>query len=494
MIRSTTLVAVAVLLAALPAAADAQDKAQLLDLDLELQEIRFASLADEVLTFYDAERRRQSASIFGFLALSWTDRVTGSSEAEADADFPHRLLLADGHVIRGRFGGVDDKGRVIWTTRHFGTLPVKLDAISAFRKPVPAAPAAPPETKPTSPPDKVPPDEAPVKPKAEAQQAPPAPAQVKIHVHEHGRAAGNVAVAEGVVAEVRAGQVVIKGLGGRRVIQPPDAQQVALQPPPPPATEDDQPAPAERPLPRLALAGSEGSESDEVELANGDRLVGFVDVLQPGALVLDQDGRNLEIAWDRIAAVTLANPARRKPGDWVSLSDGSEIRFADAALDSEVLSGRVFGNKTLVELEAGLVRRIDFATDYEIRPLQRLRPTQSSGGLVFGVPMPPRHQGDALYLHAPLTLRYRLPAGVVRLRGLAAMDESAGDWGDLVLKIRDGQGELLTQRLNRRTPEVAVNLRPRDRDLVLELDDATNGPVRDRLWLREAFILVKRPR
>jgi hypothetical protein len=285
--------------------------------------------------------------------------------------------------------------------------------------------------------------------------------------------------------------------------------QLRLNPPPSPPSDDDtnddsdpnppEPAPAAAPqagTERSAVPGTPApvipqDAQDHVLLLNGDRISGFIASIDSAGLSIEVGPQKLPVAWDRLALIALPNPVNPTPGVWATLLDGTRLHITEPALDGRSLTGRTMGKD--VQIDADSVARIDFATHHRLVRLGDLTPTIVSGGHVFGVAMPPIFDGPAAMLHAPITLAFDLPPGSLRFAATASLNPADLDWADLTLTIADGQGDLASHRLHRDQPSIKLNLQPRDTRLTLRLDDGINGPIRDRLTLRAAAVLVQQP-
>jgi hypothetical protein len=363
----------------LASVAAAMEPAELVDAKLERQAIQFVTLSGGELSYFNAQRQLQRVIASKFVSLQFPGRTAAAAQARrenAAAAKAQSLVLRDGHVLTGSFGGAE-ADQLIWVSRSLGPVRVELDQIT-------------------------------------------------------------------------------------RVAVMSDA-------PVPPA---DMPADA----------------SDKVLLANGDHLAGFIESIDAAGLVLMAGEQRLNLAWDRVARLVLPNPIVPTPGVWVKLTDGTRLRVENVVFDGTKLSGRMMGKD--VELEAGMVSSVEFATDHRLVPIADLETASISGGQVFGVPMGPAFDGDEARLHAPVTVELNLPAGATRFAATASLDEADLDWADLTLTIADGKGELLKQRLNRDKPSIDVNLAPRGARLTITLDEGINGPIRDRLKLTNAAVLA----
>jgi hypothetical protein len=268
--------------------------------------------------------------------------------------------------------------------------------------------------------------------------------------------------------------------------------------------------------PSAALPG--GNDADRVTMRNGDRLAGFVVALDGEAVTLLPDGADEEVALPlaELAELTLANPAVtvEAAGDTVGLTDGSRVRGTGLAITGGA-GGRLELTPTLsvalrpvslplvelswVEFAASGLRLVDLAD----RPWR-----VTEGGRVWGVDWPARRDAGGLRLHAPATLRFDLPAGARRWSARAELDlpddlppERAG-WADFVLRVmgstetqRDSRHDAKAFHFTAERREAAINLPLAEggEALVLQLDEGLNGPVLDRLRLREMRLLVRVP-
>jgi len=359
--------------------AHAVEPAALIDADLKRHAVKFVTLGDGVLTYFDNNRRLQRQQADRFVTLTFQRELSDQALSLTGASM---VQLGDGQVFRGEPAGVDEQGRLQWETEHFGVMTFKLDDVARV-------------------------------------------------------------------------------------------------------TTTDQP-------PALPLEHQKTTADDRVVLTNGDVVSGFVAALKNDGLVLQVEQQELTLGWDRVAQIILPNPIRRSPGVWARLVDGSQVRIDEPAMDSSALAGQVAGRA--IRLPHDRVHALEFATQHQLVRLGQLEPTRRSGGEVFGVPMPPKRAGEQLALHAPVTIEYQLPAGVKRFAASAALDPQGLDWADLNLVIADGRGELARHHLNADQPTVSINVELRDRKLILTLDEGLNGPVFDRLTLRDAYLLVETDR
>jgi hypothetical protein len=236
------------------------------------------------------------------------------------------------------------------------------------------------------------------------------------------------------------------------------------------------------------------SADDIITLANGDKMAGFVDSLTPEALILQINGQSIPLTWDRVGAVQLANPPQKEAGVWLRLADQTQIRVERLAMNRKTATGRAFGDLK-VEIPADAIASIDFNENFRLVPLSELSYEIESGASVFAVDTPPHASTNAagqtvVHLHAPIAVRYEVPRGATRFAARAWLDKQDLQWAHLILAVADGQGEHTRQTLGPDQPETQLNIPLRDRDLLIQLEEGLNGPIRDRLRLSNAAVLV----
>lgn len=258
--------------------------------------------------------------------------------------------------------------------------------------------------------------------------------------------------------------------------------------------------------------------SDRVVLSNGDRIEGFVTELSEKGLTLRLAGESAgqsTLPLDRLARVQLNNPrieaasnqavVRWKEGMALRGSDvriGVEsgqnvLRFRPALANDEAMSCEVpVSVLSAVDLNSRVGRLVSLAD---------LPMKVTGGGTLLGLSAAPVARRGALELHAPVTLRVELPAGTTRLSAIAELalpadvSPAARAWADVNLSLKQGQTTLADLRLNSQQPMQAINA-PLEvgasggagGELFIVVDPGVNGPVLDRVRLREAMVLVRR--
>jgi len=368
----------------IPASLLAVEDATIVDPQLNEQAVRFVSLSTDRLTYFDADRRLQTADTDGFVLIRWDrtprDETARLAARRERAAWPNIAELADGHVIRGRFAGVDTEGRVRWRTQSMGDLTFTLDQLRRL------------------------------------------------------------------------------DTGGK----------------------------PGRPYQDAPAGLSDGQ--DVVTLQNGDRLMGFAADFGASGMTLEVNNQPLPLSWGGVQQVWLANPARHTPGVWLRLVDGSRVLVRDLEIGSIQAIGTAFGKQIVVPIKH--IAGVDFAEKHRLVRLAELSPVVTQGGTVFGVPMPPRIEDGNVHVHAPITLEFTLPKGVSRFAALAELEAGSLDWADMRLTIRADDKSTFTKRLNAATPATPINVAVDNRTLVLKLDTGENGPVLDRLIIRNAVLLI----
>ena len=238
---------------------------------------------------------------------------------------------------------------------------------------------------------------------------------------------------------------------------------------------------------------------DQVILANGDALEGFVAAMKKDTIELQQDaGKSIALPTERVKALLLANPIVRaaQPQSVVWLRDGSRLiaEQADIEADKLQLRAAIAGGKAL-SLPLTQIARLELPSRRgRLIDLADLPMTVKAGGSVFGLPMPPRVEGGAIRLHAPVTVEFALPAGAGKLAALAEIDADGESiaWSDFAVNCSAGDAKARAA-LSAAQPRGELLMDLFGPTLTISLDPAANGPVMDRLRLREAMVFVQTP-
>lgn len=244
---------------------------------------------------------------------------------------------------------------------------------------------------------------------------------------------------------------------------------------------------------------------DVVTLVNGDALRGFVLELAEDAVMLQPEdgGEAWELPRERVAMLRLANPdAVPAAGrQLMVLSDGSRALVSSLTIGRQQVdfASPLREGDELARMSLDHLAGVAFtAHGRRLVPLSDLPISVVGGGEVFGLATPPRVFGGDLYLQAPVTVQIELPAFAERFAATAELplDDDAPahlpEWADFELIIQQAD-QPQRYRLHGSQREVSINLPLDDTTLRLELDPGVNGPILDRLRLRDAVLLIREP-
>jgi hypothetical protein len=251
----------------------------------------------------------------------------------------------------------------------------------------------------------------------------------------------------------------------------------------------------------VAMPASDGT-SDVLLLTNGDRVEGFLASVGP-AVTIEAGGTPTIIESSRVAAASLANPAKPASGTWVWLASGAVCRVTALTLGQDGRGELTLeaGDGKAVSVEAGEVRAVVFdASSLRTLSQAKHRVTSSDADRSW---VPPPVVGDPalallaaadIELPGPMTVAWSLP-GARRIAGVVELPESSRLWGDCDVAIEAvASGRVVPlwrHRLNEATPEASFNLElPGGSDLEwrVRLESGENGPIMDRVVLRRVLI------
>ena len=244
--------------------------------------------------------------------------------------------------------------------------------------------------------------------------------------------------------------------------------------------------------------------SDVIMLANGDRLEGLVmDLADPLPIEREDDDGTLstiEVPLERVAAVSLVNPPTSPSGVRIWLSDGT-------VFDTEQVRVGDDGYAQFIRPLVSETRELELAVEYlrgvlfdprRVVPLASLRAKVDAGsaeGLRAWSPDPVAGQGtwplDApeLRIDGPSRTSWQLPVSGCTFAATAELPINA-PLGVFDLVVRDGDREIQRTRMDRDNPLVRIVHRLESRELQLELEMSTSGPVHNDLVLHEAILLL----
>ncbi|MCR9215795.1 MAG: hypothetical protein NXI14_01200 [bacterium] len=247
--------------------------------------------------------------------------------------------------------------------------------------------------------------------------------------------------------------------------------------------------------------------ADELVLANGDVLPGFILAVGPTTSIETDSGNIVDLPIDRVAAALLANPSEPMDGTMIWLSDGST--FPAAALTATSSSGvrmTLPGGET-VEYDPQTLRAIAFEAA-GILPLSELEPQSQEpvGERVFVEPINTLRHPDDLAFNAgpvlnaldidmpgPMRVTWTLPPGVQRFAGTASLADTSGGWGDCQFSIEIDGERVFSTRLHEDLPVAAFNLDAQGAlDLSVIVEPGNFGPIRDRVFLHRPLLQIER--
>lgn len=257
-----------------------------------------------------------------------------------------------------------------------------------------------------------------------------------------------------------------------------------------------------------ALTSVEGQ--DMLLLANGDRVVGFIETLDEGGYKFKPQGAeaSVQLGAAQVAGFYLSNPARMdtKGLTVFTLVSGEVLGASSLTVADDkarmMLSpiGRQGGSSgEPVELLLADVSMIDFSgPGGRLVPLRDVARQSIKGEEFLGTPNKPIETAQGLLTQAPVTVRFQLPAGSSRLvfNGSAwtpkGSEEQARKWTrfDAAIVLAGEKIPVWTMTFSYGKQEhVMINVLPGPMDLVL--DEGPDGPVLDKFLMSDAYLLVK---
>ncbi len=243
------------------------------------------------------------------------------------------------------------------------------------------------------------------------------------------------------------------------------------------------------------------SDQDQLILANGDRITGFV-ISMGDPIEIEVGDDIFEIPAERVSSVRLANPPAAMNGLVVWLDDGSVVVVAaidghdGESIELALPSGQtgVFPVDSLdaVAFRAGRLQGLasmepitqaPLGERYEGQPTRILNDPvyQSSGQL----------RAPDIEIPGPMRIEWNIPEGARRFATIAEMPFDAIPWGDCVLSVHVDSIEQASQRINADNPRFEINIpiEPGARTLTISVDPGAWGPINDRITLRRPLLL-----
>ncbi len=253
-------------------------------------------------------------------------------------------------------------------------------------------------------------------------------------------------------------------------------------------------------------ATNNATATDTITLSNGDALRGFVSALtdQGVAMILQTGSYPVTIPYDRIATLALANPMLTRVDSYnrVTLADGTRVLADLLRWSGDQASWLVTppgAPPVRVQTSITDLSRIDFgAGGLRLIDLSELPMRVQTDPGVFGLPLPVRKRGRSIRVHAPATIAFDLPPGAERFAATAELDttyapEHVSMWADFHVVVSSDATETGRGHVTGTQPVTRINTPVSGRELMIRLEPGVNGPILDRLLLRDAVILLRMP-
>jgi hypothetical protein len=263
--------------------------------------------------------------------------------------------------------------------------------------------------------------------------------------------------------------------------------------------------------PGTAPAGA-ATARDALVLINGDVIEGFVESIGDPTR-MDHDSGPVDIPLERIAEVRLGGPERRPEGMRLWLRSGTVAGIVSITTHRQG-GGFEFLLPGDGQTEADAPWRRGAAALDDLRaaafdlgrltPLASLGAARETGGpdRVFAEPLRIGESAGAVLDAAdiefpgPMSATWALPAGAVRLGGIAEIPEDSRAWGDCVLVFSTGPDpaqEVYRAALSGKEPRVEFSIAlpgVRGATLTATVEAGPYGPIQDRVVLRRAVVLL----
>lgn len=282
---------------------------------------------------------------------------------------------------------------------------------------------------------------------------------------------------------------------------------------------------------RQAVGGGRGADEkrseDRVVTTNADEVTGFVDSIG-NTVKIEADGKKVELAIRQIAAIELANPAKKPVGSRLWLLDGSVVGSrgfgaATEAGDLQVQVDSPAASDTGAVATIAMSELVAFTPDSaRIAPLAGLtvESQKGVGERRYVEPIAYRWRGEALSgawqqmvspgdsvppldapdieLPGPMIVEWTLPPGASRIAGWAEVPPESRLWAEFTLVVEGvsaGKASALaSESMSGTRPIVEFNIelpRPAPERLRISMDAGARGPIQDRVVLRRALVLIE---
>ncbi len=191
-----------------------------------------------------------------------------------------------------------------------------------------------------------------------------------------------------------------------------------------------------------------------------------------------------------------------EPYHRLTLTDGTRVWADRLQISGGFVSCRVIPpGGVVVDIQAPVAElaRIDFwAGGLRLIDLTELPMRTVDEAGVFGLPIPVRVSGRSIRMHAPGSVVFKLPQGAERFAAVAELDTDnapvhIADWSDFQVVVSAENTPTERFDVTGSAPLIRINLPVAGSGLTIRLDPGVNGPILDRLLLRDAVILVRTP-
>ena len=241
-------------------------------------------------------------------------------------------------------------------------------------------------------------------------------------------------------------------------------------------------------------AASSPPAADELRLANGDALAGFVAAVSPQGVSLEPEagGPAATIAWDAIAGLRLANPAAALPaGDLLRLPGGTRVAASSVRFDGESWTFEL-AEASPLRLPAAAVAAVQpAASGLRLLDLATVSPEEAAPAEAFGLPFPVRVTPAGVEAHAPTELLFSAPGDAavrrVRVRLSLSPEAAASPLASVDASLAGGD----PVRLDAKNPTAELTGDAPEAPLRLVLTEAEHGPVLDRVRIEAIDLLVE---
>ena len=263
---------------------------------------------------------------------------------------------------------------------------------------------------------------------------------------------------------------------------------------------------------RISFTGKlfteKSDEVDIIKLRNGEVVRGYLmDIVdQSFEFQLADQELTIKIAFDQVEAINLiSSQVENKQYEYaVLLNDGSRVLASGISINDDLMTMTLCltGQGTdEITIPVGAVKEIsNLSSGYRLQYLAKMDCQIDEPSVVFGKSYRLKISKHDILMHAPLKLRYQLPDGAVKMSALVEMDQQdnlpqLSKWADMNLILRKVKlKKAYPFHLNSKNEkhEFTIDLIG-ERELVVELDPGINGPVLDRMIMRNAVLLIKEP-